>query len=149
MADNQQPTMQIATPDEALRRLDRLVGSWQLSGDTDGQVRYEWLEGGFFLVQHVNLIHAGNHTQGMEVIGRLREFGATEPSADIKSRFYGSGGETFDYVYELEGDTLTIWGGAKGSPAYFRGTFSADGNTLAGEWVYPGGGYSSTMTRLK
>jgi hypothetical protein len=59
-------------------------------------------------------------------------------------------GETFDYVYELDGDTLTIWGGEKGSPAYYRGTFSADGNTLSGAWVYPGGGgYESTSTRIK
>lgn len=53
-----------------------------------------------------------------------------------------------DYVYELTGDTLTIWAGAKGSPAYYRGEFSADDQTLSGDWVYPdGGGYSSTMTR--
>jgi len=37
----------------------------------------------------------------------------------------------------------------KGSPAYYRGTFSADGNTATGEWVYPGGGgYKSSMTRI-
>ena len=24
---------------------------------------------------------------------------------------------TLDYVYEVDGDTLTIWGGEKGSPA--------------------------------
>jgi hypothetical protein len=53
-----------------------------------------------------------------------------------------------DYVYELDGDTLTIWGGEKGSPAYYRGTFSEDGNSATGAWVYPGGGYESTMTRI-
>jgi hypothetical protein len=53
-------------------------------------------------------------------------------------------------VYELEGDTLTIWAGEQGSPAYYRGTFSADGNSCAGAWVYPrGGGYESTMTRVR
>jgi hypothetical protein len=58
-------------------------------------------------------------------------------------------GNTLDYVYELEGDTLTIWGGEKGSPAYFKGKFSDDGDTQSGEWVYPGGGgYESTMTRV-
>jgi hypothetical protein len=53
-------------------------------------------------------------------------------------------------VYEQEGETLTIWAGEKGSPAYYyKGTFSRDGNTLAGEWVYPGGGgYASTTTRV-
>ncbi|MEU2975360.1 hypothetical protein [Nocardiopsis alba] len=53
-----------------------------------------------------------------------------------------------DYVYELTGDRLTIWGGTKGSPPYFQGTFDAAGSTLAGAWTYPGGGgYASTMTR--
>jgi hypothetical protein len=53
-------------------------------------------------------------------------------------------------VYELDGDTLTIWAGERGSPAYYKGTFSADGNSCAGAWVYPGGGgYESTMTRVK
>jgi hypothetical protein len=32
----------------------------------------------------------------------------------------------------MDGDTLTIWGGVKGSPAYYRGQFSADGNTSGG-----------------
>lgn len=78
--------------------------------------------------------------------GHLRPFGE-ESSEDIKSRFYGSTGNTLDYVCELEGDTLTIWEGEKGSPAISRGTFSDDGKTCSGEWVYPGGGYAWTMTR--
>jgi hypothetical protein len=53
-------------------------------------------------------------------------------------------------MYELEGDTLTIWAGEKGSPAYYKGTFSDDGDTVVGDWVYPGsGGYESTMTRVR
>jgi hypothetical protein len=59
-------------------------------------------------------------------------------------------GNTLDYTYEMDGNTLTIWGGEKGSPAYMTGSFSHDGNTLTSEWVYPGGGgYKSTMTRVK
>jgi len=43
-----------------------------------------------------------------------------------------------------------IWGGEKGSPAYYRGTFTDDGVTVSGEWVYPGGGgCRSTMTKIK
>jgi hypothetical protein len=126
----------------------RLLGSWRVSGGAEGTVRYEWMDGGFFLIQHVELEQYGQQTKGMELIGHLRPFGQP-PSQDIHSRFYDSTGNTLDYVYELEGDTLTIWGGEKGSPAYFRGTFSADGNTLTGEWVYPGGGgYQATSTRI-
>ncbi len=33
---------------------------------------------------------------------------------------------------ELDGDTLTIWGGQRGSDAHYTGTFGADGDTLTG-----------------
>jgi hypothetical protein len=42
-----------------------------------------------------------------------------------------------DYVHELTGDTLIIWPGAKGSPAYCKGEFSADDQTVSGDWFYP------------
>jgi hypothetical protein len=59
-------------------------------------------------------------------------------------------GNTLDYVYELEGDTLKIWAGENPSPAYYRGTFSDDGDTLSGAWHHPwGDGYESTSTRVK
>jgi hypothetical protein len=134
-------------PSLDLKALDRLVGTWDVSGGVNGRVVYEWLEGGFFLLQRVDLRQQdGQPIKGIEVIGHERPFGA-EPSPEVKSRFYDSLGNTLDYVYELDGDVLTIWGGEKGSPAYYRGTFSQDGNSCAGAWVYPGGGYESTMTR--
>lgn len=138
---------QVPEPSPDLKGLDRLVGAWEVSGGAQGKVTFEWMEGGYFLIQHVDLEQYGQKIKGMEIIGHERPFGE-EPSEDIKSRFYDNMGDTLDYVYELEGDTLTIWGGYKGSPAYFKGTFSDDGNTMSGEWVYPGGGgYKSTMTR--
>jgi len=112
-----------------------------------GTVTYEWMESGFFLIQRVDLEQYGQRIKGIEIIGHERPFRA-EPSEEIKSRFYSNMGDTLDYVYELEGDTLTIWAGEKGSPAYAKGTFGEDGNTGSGEWVYPGGGgYRFTMTR--
>jgi hypothetical protein len=90
----------------------------------------------------------GERTTGIEIIGHERRYGETEPSADIKSRFYGSGGDTLDYVYEIDRDTLTMWFGERGSPAYYEGTFSDEGDSITGGWVYPGGGgYSTTTTR--
>lgn len=136
-----------AGPHPDLRSLDRLVGRWRLSEETSGTVTYEWMEGGHFLLQHVDMTLHGHAVKGLEVIGHLRPFGE-ELSPDIRSRFYDTEGNTLDYVYEVEGRTLTIWGGEKGSPAYFRGEFSADERTNVGGWVYPGGGgYRSTMTR--
>lgn len=139
--------MPLPAPD--LKSLDRLVGTWKVSGGTQGQIRYEWMEGGFFLLQHIDLESNGHRIKGIEIIGHVQPFGE-QPTTDIKSRFYGNSGETFDYVYEMERDIITIWGGEKGSPAYYRGTLSADGNALNGEWIYPGGGgYQSTAIRVK
>ena len=137
-------------PNPDLKAFERLIGTWKQSGGVEGEVTYEWMEGGFFLIQRVDLEQDGQPIKGIEIIGHTHLFGE-EPSADIKSRFYSAlDGMTFDYVYEIDGDTLTIWGGERGSPAYFQGRFSQDGNTLTGGWVYPGGGgYEAVATRVR
>ncbi|MEP7285199.1 MAG: hypothetical protein ABI947_05470 [Chloroflexota bacterium] len=141
---------QSLTPHSALKQLDKLVGRWNVSGpDIHGQVVFEWMDGGFFLMQRVDFVHGGNHIKGIEIIGYDRKFGTTEPSTDIKSHWFDNTGNTFDYTYEVDNATLTIWGGDKGSPAYYKGQWSDDGNINSGAWVYPGGGYESTMTRVK
>jgi hypothetical protein len=132
-----------------LHSLARLVGTWRVTGGAEGTATYEWMEGGFFLLQHVDLAQAGQVIRGMEVIGHNRDFGE-EADPDIRSCFYDSTGNTLRYLYDVDGDTLTIWGGDRGSPAYYQGAFSDDGRTVAGAWVYPGGGgYESTMTRVE
>ena len=105
------------------------------------------MEGGHFLLQHLELEQDGEPIRGLEVIGHLRPYGEA-PSADVHSRYYDSAGATLDYVYQLDGDTLHIWMGERGAPARFSGTF-ADGDTvMVGAWEYPGGGgYESTMRR--
>jgi hypothetical protein len=130
--------------DPALQALTRLVGTWKITGGHEGTVTYRWLND-FFLQQDVHL----GDTHGFEIIGRERRLMA-EPSADIKSRYYGDDGSTLDYTYELDGDTLTIWAGDRGSPAFYRGTFGPGGRTLTGAWVYPGGGgYDSNAERVE
>ena len=138
-------------PYPGLKSLDKLVGTWRISGpEIQGQVSYQWLEGGFFLVQHVDFVHSGHKVKGIEIIGYERGFGATEPSKDIKSHWFDDEGNTFEYTYEVTDETLTIWGGERGSPAYYQGKFTTDGKTNSGAWVYPGGGgYKSSMTRVK
>ena len=144
---NENNTTQQDANDE-LQRLGRLVGTWKVSGGATGTTTFEWMEGRFFLIQRGDLNHDGHEIRMTEIIGREHLFGQ-EPGTEIKSRVYDTQGNTIDYVYELEGDNLTIWGGFKGSPGYFRGVFSADGNQLTGDWVYPGGGYHATMIRTE
>ena len=144
--DQQQPPQ----PNPDLKSLEKLVGTWKVSGpEIKGKVTFEWMEGGFFLIQHFDFVQGGHKVKGMEVIGHLQPFGE-EPSKDIRSRIYDTMGNTFDYTYEVNDETLMIWGGERGSPAYYEGKWSDDGNINTGAWHYPdGGGYESTMTRVK
>lgn len=154
-----QAQYQAPTPSPALRQLDKLVGTWSLKGcdfgadegsdEIRGQVRFEWMEGGFYLVQHVDIVHAGNRNRGIEIIGCERGWGAEQAGEDCTSHYFGSAGEHFSYVYDVDGETITIWGGERGSPAAFRGSFSADRKTITGAWKWPGGGYSATMTKVE
>ena len=141
-------------PNPDLKSLDRLVGTWKISdpdgaNGVNGQVTYEWMEGGFFLLQRFDLTHGARKMKGIEIIGHDHNFGA-EPGKDIKSRVYDTAGNTLDYVYEIAQGTLMIWGGQKGGPAQFKCKFSDDGNACNGGWVYQGGGgYKSNMSRVR
>lgn len=148
MTDNEQAMPSFPEPSDALRALgERLCGRWKVTGGAEGDVSYEWLEGGFFLLRRVDLRQRGVQIKGLEIIGHLRPF-CSPPSEEVTSRFFDNRGNTLDYVYELDGDLLTIWGGEKGSPAHYKGTF--EDNRLSGAWVYPGGGggYESTAERV-
>ena len=54
-------------PSPALKSLGRLVGTWKISGEAQGQIRYEWMERGLFLVQHFDLVHDGRKIKGMDI----------------------------------------------------------------------------------
>jgi hypothetical protein len=136
-----------AAPPEDLKALgDRLVGTWKVSGEAEGETSWEWMDGAFFLIQRGWVRREGVDQTYVQVIGHDRMPGS-EPTDAITGRLYTNHGDTLAYVCELEGDTMTIWMGEKDSPAVYTGTFSADGNTIEGEWVWPGGGYKETMTR--
>ncbi len=127
-----------------LRSLEPLVGTWSIHGPgLSGTVRYEWMEGGGFLVQHVELVNGDDVTRGVEYIGLDKTSGL------LRSHYFGGDGEILEYVYDLTGDTLTIWFGDPGSPAKFVGTFDATRTRNTGGWTWPGGGYESNMTRVE
>ena len=139
-----------AAPSAALKPLgDLLVGTWQLSGGAEGTIRYEWMEGARFLIQHIDLKAFGRQIKGIEAIGHLHRVGE-QRSDEVWTRFYSLlDGLTLDYVYELNGKELTIWFMKKNSDNRFVGTFSNDGQSYTGAWAWPGGGYQVTGKRIK
>lgn len=136
-----------ATRDPRLQALDRLVGTWKISGETEGEATYEWMEGGHFLIQRGEVKRPEGSFAYIQFIGLERTPGGEEPE-HITGRLYSSDGNVLQYTSEADDKTLTIWMGEKGSPAVYRGEWSDDGNTLSGEWEWPGGGYKETMTRV-
>jgi hypothetical protein len=147
MSENEAPEP-APQPADDLKAFDQLIGTWRVTGGAEGTTTYEWMEGRFFLIQRVDLEQYGQRIRGIEIIGHDRPFGE-DPKPEIRSRFYDNMGNTLEYVYELDGDRLIVWGGEKGSPAFYSGTISSDGNVVTGAWTYPGGGgYESTSTRV-
>jgi hypothetical protein len=142
-----QAVQELAPPADLKTLGDRLVGTWTVSGEAEGETTWEWMDGGFFLIQRGWTRREGAKQTYLQIIGHDRMPGS-EPSDAITGRLYTSQGDTLAYVCELDGDTMTIWMGEKGSPAVYKGAFSADGITIEGAWEWPGGGYKETMTRF-
>src|SRR5688572_13712932 len=115
-------------PNPLLKTLEPLIGKWMITGpDIEGETSYEWMEGGFFLIQKFDLQQQG-HQKGIEYTGYDEETGT------LRSRLMAIDGSRFTYTYELDGDTFVYWFGDKGSDIYSRSTFSEDFNSYTGAW---------------
>ena len=128
-------------PDPALRRLERLVGTWRMRGrpvgseeDTiTGTTTFAWLHGGpgtsFFLQQDMEMDYAGTPIKSREIIGynpKTRAF-----SSYVYSNMAP---DPWPYEWEVQGDDLTISVDFGPMNATFRGKFSPDGNSFSGGW---------------
>jgi hypothetical protein len=135
MADNTQA--QLPTPDPALRRLDRFVGTWSMEGHLvgsddvviKGQTTFRWRPGGFFLEQHGKMNFMGMDLDSLELISYDPETG-TFPS----TVFTNIAPTPLPYRWEVDGDTLRISVSYGPLDATFTGSFDEDGNSFAGGW---------------
>jgi Protein of unknown function (DUF1579) len=118
MSDNQQ----LPQPDPALRRLDRLVGTWTMEGNLvgsdeqniRGQMTFRWLAGGFFLEQRARIDFAGQQIDALELIG-LRPADRHLP---------------IDGVLRLLADTVAVPVGCPGRPGDHHGGVRGVGRDL-------------------
>ena len=147
------PEGQQETPDPALRRLDVLVGAWEMRGRTldsqednfFGRVTIEWLEGGFFLLLRGEIDFMGFKLSSLEIVGY------NPMTKMFPAQVYSSmSGSVSRYFWDVQDDTVTHWtAGAK-----YTGKLSKDGKVLAGGWrpeegfdSSPGNTYDATMIR--
>ncbi len=132
-------------PNDKLKQLiERLTGKWRVKGpEIDGEIEYEPMEGGFFLIQHIDFVQGGTKIKGIEYI-------AYDQDTDtLRSHYMDTMGDNFTYSWALDGKTIRINFGDKDSDMYFEGTFNDDNSKYSGAWHYPdGGGYEATITRI-
>ena len=122
-------------PDPALRKLDRYVGAWDMTGRTlDSDVdnvtahaSFEWLPGGHFLMQRFAADFMGMDIQSVEIIGYDPKAG-TFPS----TVYANMAPMPLPYRWELDGDEVKIT--AEALNATFRGRWSEDGTSFSGGW---------------
>ena len=138
-------------PDQALKRLERLVGTWDIKGRTldsdvdnmSGRMTCEWILGGLFLKQSGQITHKGFTLQTLELIS-YDAASQTFPANVYSDR----SGAVLPYHWNIEGNTVTHWT----ETHKYTGTFSDNGQTLAGGWrPLDGGGdvaYDAVMTRV-
>ncbi|GAA3440836.1 DUF1579 family protein [Planomonospora venezuelensis] len=134
MSENAEFEMPVPHP--ALKRLDFLVGSWDLKGSTvegpmgpateiTGWETYEWMEGGFFLVHRWTSTF---EVAGAQVVDSGYEFYDYDPATErYRTHFFNSLGpydETGSkYHGGFDGDALVVTG-----PARIIRTPGADGS---------------------
>jgi Protein of unknown function (DUF1579) len=135
MADDMQA--QLPTPDPALKRLDRYVGTWSMEGHLPGsdeimikgETTFRWLPGGFFLEQHLAMNFLGMDLDSVELIGYEPETG-TFPS----TVYSNISPQPLPYRWEIEGDSVKITVSYGPLDATFTGRFSGDGQSFDGSW---------------
>ena len=138
MADNSENarTHQPAdTANPALKRLSALVGEWTLGGGPpvdqpaggQGRVVFEWLDGGHFLVQRWEIPHP-DAPNGIAIIG------CDDSSEHCTMHYFDSRGVARVYQTDVRDGVWTQWRDVPGFSQRFNGTFSDDGNTIAGRW---------------
>jgi hypothetical protein len=158
MAENKTNTQVIEQPpqpDPALKRLDVLVGTWDMKGRTlhsdedniTGWNTFEWMPGGFFLKSIGEINFNGVNIQSLELI-------AYDPASQtFPSRVYSNlGGDVLLYYWDVQGNTVMH----SDASSKYTGTLSDDGRTLSGGWrpkegekESAGNSYDAVMTRVK
>jgi len=150
------------TPNPALKRLDRLVGTWKMTGgpvgsDKDtmtGTTTFKWLHeengSGLFLQQDMEMDFDGTFIQGHEIIGY-------DPKTDKfpSHVFSNMSPEALPYEWDIQGDDVTITVNYGPISSTYHGKFAPDGNSFSGGWrPNPGAdesinaAYDDTATRV-
>jgi len=110
-----------------LRQLDKLVGSWSVTGlEVKGKVTFAWFAGGWYLVQKGWIEIWGRKITFVEYIGYDPKRRA------CVSHLFDNFGDLFTYEWEVKKTAITIWFGQEDSGNCFKGRFAKDGKSYSG-----------------
>jgi hypothetical protein len=133
------PVQQPGAPtNAALQNLGAFVGEWEIeitamsfhadpSAVAQGHASFEWLEGGAFLIQRLE-IAAPDFPRSASII-------APDDAAETYGMLYfDSRGVSRIYKMTFSGGIWTLWREFPGFSQRFHGTFSDDGNFILARW---------------
>ena len=141
---------QLPEPNPVLRRLDALVGKWDVQASMGeqplgrAQTTFEWLEGEAFLVQHTD--------EGSAPPDAPPEWIANSPMPVTTIIGLDDASEKFTQLYadarrvyrvyqmSLDDGVWKLWRDAPGFSQRFKGVLSDDGQTITGFWEYSSDG---------
>lgn len=114
--------------------LNALAGRWHTTGQTtddppitvDATDEYEEVPGGA-LLHRIDARMGNEHVEGAELIGFDPALGR------FRTHYFGTGGPS-SYEAELSRDNGALVWSMRNEKERFRGTFSADGNAITGQW---------------
>lgn len=116
----------------AIAHLQPLVGDWRIgpaaadSGEMVGQVSFEWLEGGAFLIQRWHT--PDPFPSGVAVIG------CDDSTGRCTMQYFDSRGVARIYEMSLTDGVWRQWRDAPGFSQRFTGALSDDANTIRATW---------------
>lgn len=129
--------------------LSRLVGTWSTEAThsalpgvlVHGTAHIEWLEGERFLIHRARTDHP-DFPDSISIIGatgqdRVGEPAENQPAAAdprLSMHYYDSRGVYRVYLVDMDATAWRIRRNAPGFSQRFTGTFSDDGNVIAGLW---------------
>ncbi|MBX3064961.1 MAG: hypothetical protein U0528_14150 [Anaerolineae bacterium] len=119
-------------PNPALIPLNVLVGTWTTSGhhplipDTSlhGRVTFEWIEGGAFLLMR-------SHNDDPRIPAGIAIIGSDDFSDDFTMIYFDERGVSRKYEMSLRDNQWQWWRVNEEFSQRFKGTISADGNTIS------------------
>ena len=137
------------TSEATLEPLHRLVGTWSTEAThpalpgvlVHGTAHIEWLEGEQFLIHRARTDHP-DFPDFISIIGatgrdRVDQSPDDQQAGDdshLSMHYYDSRGVYRVYQVAIDGTAWRLWRNAAGFSQRFTGTFSDDGDVIAGQW---------------